>query len=176
MGGVVQPSFMKPKKVRHHYVTQKAEQLYKEFNLKNPPFPIREILTAYNTEIHHVEIKKPIIILHGNKYIILPGDTYFPNNWTLIQQFAHIYLGHFEEFTVDKLNRSLIEENLTNEEIDILTQEADLFAHEFLLPRKWVLNNLTSRPTENQINFAVKTAGVPREIIKERLRKIHVAS
>lgn len=166
---------MRPTRVRRRYAIAKAKMLRRALNLTGPPVPVEDVITSHGIIIkYELELQEPVIVKYGDKYIIFTAPIANENfdRLTLIKSFAHMYLEHFELYAVNKIIFDYPVELLTESEIFLLEQEAQVFAEEFLVPEEWLREAVQCPLTAEHFDYLRNTFKVPGEIILKRLKEL----
>jgi len=162
---------MKPTTVRYKYVVAKAKMLTRNLNL-SPPVQVNRVIESQKLRLEYIlDLHEPIIIKYEDEFIILlpPLDSEEQARWVTIEKFAHICLRHFEIYPVQRMIFSCTIETLSDPELEILNQEARVFALELLMPEELVQELIKDTNESNRINTLKNYFGVTSDIVAERL-------
>lgn len=172
------PVRMRPKYIRRDFVIAKVNELRKTLGIVGPFFSIEQVIKSYGIELEHVlDLENPIAVRYDGRHIIFMTPTAVPerDRWSLVHEFSHIYLGHFEDYMVDRIIDGHNVDILTNRERYILEREADIFTTELLLPKEWVLKLVNYPLSLGQVGRLKNFFGVSWEAMFYRLEELGIA-
>ncbi|MGB9803564.1 ImmA/IrrE family metallo-endopeptidase [Desulfofundulus sp.] len=138
---------MLPVAVRSAYARAKARALLKEMAIPGPPVPVEEILRRHNILWEYAfDLEAPTTVKYRGRYIILipPSKSERRDRWSFGHEFAHVYLGHFKIYPVNRIVRGQAIDLLGEKEFYILDRECDIFVSELLMPKEWVYSAVKS--------------------------------
>ncbi|MCL6558906.1 MAG: ImmA/IrrE family metallo-endopeptidase [Firmicutes bacterium] len=165
---------MKPVDIRREFVVRKAKRIVKLLSINGPPVPIESIIASLDIKIKHDNrLERPTSVRYKNQYAILMplSDNEGHRRWSLCHEFAHITLGHYDTYTVDKIVDGNLVHSLSEREIYILEREADIFTAEFMMRKSWLKEFVKPPVTWKQIGQLKDLFGVSWEAMINRLEE-----
>lgn len=169
-----------PKYARYDYCAQKACEFLEEFNINAYPIDVEKIIndqqwgiTPYSLLMKEFNCDRDTVIRclrskdgytqldDCNYSIAFNDDPKYGNRirFTLMHEIGHIYLRHLEEFDITLLFRG----SLTEEENQVLENEANAFARNVLAPIP-VVEHLKNKTIRNVASFF----GITKQAAKAR--------
>jgi len=165
---------MMPVVIRKDYAISKARKVAELFSITGPPVPVVDIITSLDIKIRYDErLEAPVTVRRKGKYIMLmpESDNNGRDRWSLCHEFAHIVLGHYETYAVDRVIGGNLVQRLSEREIYILEREADIFTAEFLMRKNWLREFVAPPITWKQIGRLKDLFGVSWEAMINRLEE-----
>lgn len=165
---------MRPTKARYKYIIAKAKMLSRILNL-NPPVDVNKILQSQQVRLEFIlDLREPNVIKYRDDHIILlpPYGKDEEIRWVATKKFAHVYLGHFNLYPVQRIVFGSVIETLSDTELEVLDQEARVFALELLMPEDFVRKLVSYPVSDDQIRTLKQIFGVTTEILSERLKEV----
>jgi len=166
---------LRPVCVRKEYAVVKARKAVQKMGICGPPILAEELAKTLkiNFDYHMGAINYPFAFQTGGQYYIALNVTSNQgrNNWSGIHEIAHIDLDHFRVYDIGTLDKPV----LTCKERQILDKEADIYAREVLMPRKWVLEAVEMPLTACQVGDLKDLFMVSWRAMILRLEELEIA-
>lgn len=165
---------MVPVVIRKDYAILKARKVAELISITGPPVPVVDIITSLGIRIRYDQrLEAPVTIKRKDQYIMLMPESGNGgrNRWSLCHEFAHIALGHYETYALDKVVGENLVQRLSEREIYILEREADIFTAEFLMRKNWLREFVVPPITWKQIGRLKDLFGVSWEAMIKRLEE-----
>lgn len=168
----------RPKQVRVDYAISVAKKLRQELRL-GLYVDVEKLIRDENIRLKFCfDIEYSVTIRADGKYIMLirPFIDYAVDRWTMAHEYAHIKLGHFDEFPLDVIYKGVHISLLTNQENYFLEREAHIFTERFLAPKDYVTKLVKYPITLTSVNMAKRQFGVSREAMINALDSYNLIS
>jgi len=166
---------LRPVCVRKDYAVIKARKAVQKMGLCGPPVLAEELAKTLkiNFDYHMGALDYPFAFEIDKQYYIALNITSNQgrNNWSGVHEIAHVDLDHFRIYDVDTPDRAV----LTCKERRILEKEADIYAREILMPRRWVLEAVEMPLTAYQIGELKDLFMVSWKAMIIRLEELEIA-
>lgn len=169
---------MRPTEIRHKYVMAKAKMLSRILNL-TPPVDVNKLLQFQQVRLEFIlDLCEPTVVKCGDDHIILlpPYEKDEEIRWVATKKFAHVYLGHFEIYPVQRIIFGSVIETLSDAELEILDREARVFASELLMPEDLVKKLVSYPVSDDQIRTLEQYFGLAAEIVLDRITGLNPVS
>ena len=169
---------MRPIEARNKYIIAKARMLSRILNL-SPPVNVNKLLQFRQVRLEFIlDLCEPTVVKYGDDHIILipPYEKDEEIRWVATKKFAHVYLGHFKIYPVQRIIFGSVIETLSDAELEILDQEVRIFASELLMPGDFVKNFINYPVSNDQIPMLEQYFGLAAEIVLDRLAEFCKAS
>ncbi|MCF8010717.1 MAG: ImmA/IrrE family metallo-endopeptidase [Clostridiales bacterium] len=169
---------MKPTYIRQDFAVEKARKFRNELGYLGPIKAVEKIIKARDIIIERTFTPSCSFVLWEENlgYVIFLVPTQPERDrWTLVHEFAHIHLGHFN-YSVNCAINDNFYNNLKNKENYILEREADIFTAEFLMPKELVNCLATNSQSLKQIGKLKNHFGVSWEAMINRLDELSIIS
>jgi len=157
----------RPKGIRADYAISSAEKLRRKLGLGVYMYiDIEKLIKSENIRLKFCfDIENSVTVRANGKYImfIRPFIDYTVDRWTMTHEYAHIKLGHFDEFPLDVIYNGVHISLLTNRENYFLEREAHIFTERFLVPKDHVTRLIEYPITLKSVNTIKSRFGVSKE-------------
>lgn len=135
--------------IRRKRILAIVEQLLDSHGISEPPVPVDRIVLAQGVRIYPRNLKGDIsgFLYRDSKESVIGINTHHPRarqKFTLAHELGHLLLHKEAQLHVDRVFEVKLRSDLSSKGVDVDEMEANLFAAELLMPRRFLMKHLAS--------------------------------